>query len=129
MEPIGTHDTGGGHASERAVLAKVVRGAADALGLDDAALARVLGVPEEVATRLRGGEHVLEPGSEATGMGMLLFCIYSGLDTIVGGDQASARSWLRGHNHALGGVPLDLIQREGGAGAVVAYLWARRVPA
>lgn len=125
VEPICEIGLSAGRLDETATFAGMVGRAADLLGLDDAALGRILRVPEEDASRLRGGGQASKPGRASAGMGLLLVTLQCGLEAYFGGDQASARSWLRRGDLSLDGVPLELIQREDRIVDVVAYVWAR----
>ena len=48
------------------------------------------------------------------------------LDAIAGGDELTARAWLRNNNLVLGGVPAAMIESVPGLVNVVGYLDARR---
>jgi Protein of unknown function (DUF2384) len=109
-----------------AVVSKAVARAAELLGLTNAALARTIGVSEATASRLRAGAYALEVDSKAYELAVLLVRLFRGLDAIVGGDAASLRSWMVAANHALGGVPRDLVQTATGLVATVSYVDAAR---
>ena len=113
--------------SERsAVVGKAVSRAADLLGLSNAALARTIGVSEATASRLRAGAYAIEPGTKPYELALLLIRLFRGLDAVVGGDEASLRSWMAAANRALGGVPRDLVQTVTGLVAAVDYVDAAR---
>ena len=57
---------------------------------------------------------------------MLLLRLYRSLDTLVGGDQAKARSWLHADNAHVGGIPARRILTIEGLVDVVGYLDALR---
>lgn len=105
-----------------AVVSKAAARAAELLGLSNAALARTIGVSEASASRLRAGRFALEPRSKPYELALLLIRLFRGLDAIVGGDEASLRSWMTATNRALGGVPRDLVQSVSGLVAVVDYV-------
>jgi hypothetical protein len=113
-------------AKQAAVVGKAVSRAADLLGLTNAGLARTIGVSEATASRLRAGSYALEPGSKPYELSLLLIRLFRGLDAVVGGDEASLRSWMVGANRALGGVPRDLVQTASGLVAAVDYVDAAR---
>lgn len=100
--------------------------AADLLGLTNAALARTIGVSEATASRLRAGNYMLEPGTKPYELALLLVRLFRGLDAVVGGDEASLRSWMVTANQALRGVPRDLVQTAAGLVAAVDYVDAAR---
>jgi hypothetical protein len=100
--------------------------AADLLGLTNVALARTIGVSEATASRLRAGTYALEPGSKAYELSLLLVRLFRSLDAVVGGDEASLRSWMVAANRSLGGIPRDLVQTAAGLVAAVDYVDAAR---
>jgi transcriptional regulator with XRE-family HTH domain len=112
-------------ASAGSVLTKAVVRAADRLGLQQKALAQVLGLSESVVSRMRSGSYVLERG-KAFELAVLFVRLYRSLDAIVSGDERSAREWMRHRNLALGARPLDLIQKVHGLIDVIQYLDTRR---
>ncbi len=119
--------TKGASSAERsAVVGKAVSRAADLLGLSNAALARTIGVSEATASRLRAGAYAIEPGTKAYELALLLVRLFRGLDAVVGGDEASLRSWMAVANRALGGVPRDLVQTVTGLVAAVDHVDAAR---
>lgn len=111
------------------VLSKAVLRAAELLGLSSALLARVLGVSEASVSRLSTGARTLDPQSKEGELALLLVRVYRSLDALVGTDASQRHAWLHGHNRALNGRPIDLIQRTDGLVNVVAYLDAMRAPA
>ncbi|HET7361956.1 MAG TPA: antitoxin Xre/MbcA/ParS toxin-binding domain-containing protein [Burkholderiales bacterium] len=111
------------------VLTRAVLRAAELLGLSSAVLARVLGVSEASVSRLGGGARTVDPKSKEGELALLLVRVYRSLDALVGTDASQRHAWLHGHNRALNGRPIDLIQRTDGLVNVVAYLDAMRAPA
>jgi hypothetical protein len=109
-----------------AVVSKAVSRAADLLGLTNVALARTIGVSEATASRLRAGTYALEPGSKAYELSLLLVRLFRSLDAVVGGDEASLRSWMVAANRSLGGIPRDLVQTAAGLVAAVDHVDAAR---
>jgi len=112
-----------------AVLTKALLRAAGLLGLSSAVLARVLGVSEASVSRLSAGARTVDPESKEGELALLLVRVYRSLDALVGTDASQRNAWLHGHNRALNGRPVDLIQRADGLVNVVAYLDAMRAPA
>lgn len=108
------------------MLTKAVLRAAERLDLTGKTLAAVLGVSEATLSRMRSGEHALERGRKAFELGVLFVRLFRSLDAMAGGDQATARAWLRNPNTALAGAPLALIQTVTGLMHVIHYLDARR---
>jgi hypothetical protein len=111
------------------VLAKATARATDLLGLSGAALARIIGVSEPTASRIRKGEYPLDPGTKVGELSLLLVRLYRSLDALVGTDDQKRKAWMRGMNKALGGVPLQLIERPDGLVATLNYLDGMRAPA
>ena len=113
-------------ASEAAVVNKAVLRAAGRLGLSNRNLARVVGLSEASVSRMGKGAFSFAPDDKAFELGLLFVRLFRSLDSIVGGDEAVARAWLRGDNAALDGKPLDLIETVPGLVNVLAYLDTRR---
>lgn len=110
------------------VLAKASHRAAGLLGLNGAALARVLGVSEATVSRIARGERPLAPDSKEGELALLLVRLYRSLDALVGNDPTRRLAWMRSPNDALHGVPAELILTAQGLVATVAYLDAMRAP-
>jgi hypothetical protein len=72
------------------------------------------------------GDYVLARGEKPFELAVLLVRLFRSVDAIVGGDEATAQSWLRSENTALGGAPIEKIQTISGLIDVIAYLDARR---
>jgi DNA-binding XRE family transcriptional regulator len=113
-------------ADRAAVISKAVARAADRLGLTNAALARTIGVSAATASRLRSGTYALEPGTKPYELALLLIRLFRSLDAVVGGDEASLRSWMVTTNRALRGEPRSLVQTATGLVAAVDYVDAAR---
>jgi antitoxin Xre/MbcA/ParS-like protein len=111
------------------VLTRAVLRSAELLGLSSAALARILGVSEASVSRLASGARTVDPQSKEGELALLLVRVYRSLDALVGSDASQRQAWLHGHNRALNGRPIDLVQRTDGLVNVVAYLDAMRAPA
>ena len=111
------------------VLTKAVLRAAELLKVPSNVLARILGVSEASVSRLVGGSRTIDPASKEGELALLLVRVYRSLDALVGTDPAQRKAWLHGHNRALNGRPVELLQRADGLVGVVAYLDAMRAPA
>ncbi len=112
-----------------AVLTRAVLRAASLLGLSAGLVARVLGVSEASVSRLGAGTRRIAPDSKEGELALLLVRAYRSLDALVGADDAQRRAWMTSDNAALGGRPVDLIQRADGLVTVVAYLDGMRAEA
>ena len=112
-----------------AVLAKATARASELLGLTGAALARTLGLSEPTVSRILRGEKAIAPASKEGELALLLVRVYRSLDALVGTDDHKRRAWMASHNHALGGQPLQLVQKVDGLVATLNYLDGMRAPA
>lgn len=111
-----------------AVLAKATTRAAQLLGLSGAALARVIGVSEPTVSRILRGERGLAPQSKEGELAALLVRLLRSLDALVGNDDRRRAAWMNSPNHALGGVPRELILGVEGLVATLGYLDGMRAP-
>ena len=108
------------------VLGKAVVRAADLLGLTQRELARILGVSEATASRLRADRYRLSPDrAKEWELARLFVRLFRSLDALWGHDDV-ARAWLESPNLALGTRPRDLLTSVEGLVRVVAYLDAAR---
>jgi len=112
--------------SDAALVAKAAIRAADRLALKNKVLARIIGVSEASVTRMKQGDYPLEPGQKPFELAVLFVRLYRSLDSVIGGDDAVASSWLNNPNTALSGKPVDLIQTVAGLTNVIQYLDSRR---
>jgi len=112
--------------TEASVLTRAVLRAGTRLGLTNRAIGRIIGVSEATVSRMSSGDYVLSRGDKSFELAVLLVRLFRSLDAIVGGDEATARSWLRSENTVLGAQPIDKIQTIAGLLDVIAYLDARR---
>jgi transcriptional regulator with XRE-family HTH domain len=117
-----------GVADAATVLAKAAHRSAQLLGLNGAALARVIGVSEATVSRVARGERGLAPESKEGELALLLVRLYRSLDALVGNDEARRLAWMRTPNDALHGTPAQLILQAQGLVATVTYLDAMRAP-
>lgn len=104
------------------VLTKATLRAAERLGMDDASLVRILGVSAATILGYRHGNGTIAPSSPEGAQAVLLIQVFRALDALVGGNATQCLAWMTGDNIALGGVPLQVIQRPGGLVTVLAYL-------
>lgn len=111
------------------VLAKATIRASDLLGMSGAALARVIGVSEPTVSRLAKGARGLDPDSKEGQLSLLLVRVYRSLDALVGTDGEKRVAWMRSPHKALGGKPVELIERPDGLVATLNYLDGMRAPA
>ena len=109
-----------------AVLSHATVRAAQLLGVAQADLADIIGVSAATMSRIANGQKQLEPGSKAWQLAALFVRLFRALDAIVGSDDVTARAWMRSDNHALGGVPLELVRDPAGLVRTLDYLDAAR---
>jgi hypothetical protein len=111
------------------VLAKATARASALLGLKGVTLARTLGLSEPTVSRVLKGQKGLAPDSKEGELALLLVRVYRSLDALVGTDDQKRLAWMSSYNQALGGEPLQLIQKAEGLVATLNYLDAMRAPA
>lgn len=112
--------------ADGAVVTKAALRAAERLGLPNRSLARMLGLSEATVSRMGSGTYLLKRGDKPFELALMFLRLFRSLDALAGGDEQTARTWLRSDNLALGGVPLTLIESLAGMVTVVGYLDARR---
>jgi hypothetical protein len=112
--------------ADGALVTKASLRAAERLGLSNKELARILGLSESTMSRMSAGAYALSPEQKPYELALLFVRLYRSLDSIVGGDQAVAKAWLRAGNSALGDAPLARIMSIAGLVETIAYLDARR---
>jgi hypothetical protein len=120
-----THSTPAAAAPDVVVTRAVLRAAAR-LGLSNRVVARVLGVSEATVSRMSSGAYLLKPVDKSFDLALLFLRLFRSLDALAGGDEQTARAWLKNENLALGGIPASLIESVAGLVNVVGYLDARR---
>ena len=113
-------------APDEGMVTRATLRAASRLGLSNKMLARVLGLSEATVSRMGTGAYLLKPGDKSFDLALLLVRLFRSLDAIAGGDEQTARAWLRSDHAVLGGVPATLIESVPGLMNVVGYLDARR---
>jgi uncharacterized protein (DUF2384 family) len=91
------------------VLTEAISRIADIWQLPNAKLGAILGLSGPTASRLRSGSYSLEPGSKPFELAQHLLRLFRSLDSWLGQDDESARSWLATRNLDLDGRPIDLV--------------------
>lgn len=112
-----------------AVLAKATARAGALLGMTGVALAKTIGLSEPTISRILRGEKGIDPASKEGELALLLVRVYRSLDALVGTDDQKRCAWMNTHNQALGGRPLQLVQKAEGLVATLNYLDGMRAPA
>lgn len=114
------------HAEASAVVTKAVIRAADRLKVSARILTTIIGVSEATVSRMKRNEFDLEPGTKPFELAVLFVRLFRSLDSIAGGDDKVAASWLANRNTALDARPIEKLQTVSGLVDVIAYLEARR---
>jgi hypothetical protein len=112
--------------ADGAVVTKAAMRAAAHLALTNRTVARILGLSEATVSRMGAGAYLLKSDDKAFELALLFLRLFRSLDALSGGDERTARAWLRNDNLAVGGVPVTLIESLSGMINVVGYLDARR---
>lgn len=105
-----------------AVLSKATLNAAGQLGLNNAELAKVLGISEPSVSRVASGHRHIDPHSREGQTALILVRIFRALDLLVGGDSNARTVWMNSHNKAIAGVPKSAIQTIQGLVHTIDYL-------
>lgn len=105
-----------------AVLTKATLRAGALLGLNNAAVARVVGLSESQVSRMAKGERALEIGTKPAELAALLVRLYRSLDALVGNSEPHRLRWMASFNRAFNQSPKEAIQRVDGLVRVVNYL-------
>jgi hypothetical protein len=110
------------------VLSMAVVRAATYLGLQERALADVLGLDMVTTSGLCSGDYLLSHDEREWELAVLLINVYDRLGVITGGSQADAVKWLNSPNYALQNcTPIELITTTDGLVNVVRYLGSMAV--
>ncbi len=91
------------------VLSEAITRIASLWQFSNAKLGAIVGLSGPTVSRLRSGAYRLEPGTKPFELAQHLLRLFRSLDSWLGQDEASARSWLETRNLDLGAAPLDLI--------------------
>jgi Protein of unknown function (DUF2384) len=111
--------------SQGPLVTRAVLPVAAKLRLTDRMIGHIIGVSDATLLRMHQGQFVLT--KKPFELAVLLIRLFESLDRIVGGDEQSARSWLRSRNTILGGKPIERIQTISGLTETITYLETRSV--
>jgi uncharacterized protein (DUF2384 family) len=106
------------------VVTKAVLRAAERFEIHRNELGAIIGVSEASLSRMSSGAATVSGKSQE--LALLLVRLYRSLDAWLGGDEESAKAWLRAHNSHLRGTPIQLMQTVPGLIHVIEYLDAMR---
>lgn len=88
--------------------------------------ARCLACRQQLTSRLKKGQSLLDPASKSFEAGQFLLRLFRGLDALMGSDDEASRRWLATANLDLEARPLDLIDSFKGLITVCDYVDAHR---
>ena len=111
----------------RVVTSAVCR-AANRMDINQAELARILGLSEPTVSRMVKGEYMLKEGKKEYEIAVILLRVFRSLDAITGGDERVNREWTHNYNEALGDVPAQMLPELSRLMHVVNYLDSQRAP-
>lgn len=121
-EPIKPPD-----ADRARVLTRAVAETTRRLQLKSIELTGIIGVSQPTASRLLNGRFLLAEGAKSWELAAHLVRLYRSLSSMVGGDDALARTWLKSGNQAFGGrTPLEAIRSVEGLVHACDYVDAHR---
>lgn len=110
---------------ERVLTLATLR-AAERLGVDNADLARIIGVSTASLSRYRAGSSWLDYESKEAECAALFVRVFRSLDAILGGHVENCRRWLDAEHKVLGDAPKTLMRRIDGLNQVAEYLDSMR---
>ena len=105
-----------------AVLTKATMRSAGLMGLNNAVLAKAVGLSEASISRMSSGAKVFEAGSKPAELAALVIRVYRSLDALVGNSDEHRRLWMTRYNRALNAIPKEAMQSAEGLVRVVNYL-------
>lgn len=108
------------------MLTTAVLRAAAFLDINQGRLAQILGLSPATVSRMANGSYMLDEEKKEWELGALFVRLFRSLDALVGSNDATARTWLKGDNLALGARPADLIRSTEGLVRAVQYLDSTR---
>jgi len=104
------------------ILAEAVRRIADYWHLTNEGLGEILGLSGSTVSRLRSGTWQFQAVSKSFELAQYLVRLFRSLDSLMGSDDAAARSWLQAENLELAARPLDLMRTIRGLMMVADYV-------
>jgi uncharacterized protein (DUF2384 family) len=112
----------GAKSQDGVLVAKAVRRIADYWNLSNDGLGEILGLSGSTVSRLRNGAWHFQPGAKSFELAQYLMRLFRSLDSIMGSDDAAAKSWLEAGNADLDGKPIELIRTIRGLTMVTDYI-------
>lgn len=111
---------------KKRILTKAFIRTTEALELSRQEISMIVGPSESSLSRIFHQKLYLDPSSKEGQFAVLLIRLYRSLDTLLGGNVAQCRLWLRSENDHLGDTPIHLIQSIEGLIYTIQYLDAMR---
>ena len=108
--------------SDGALVAEGVQRIAEFWALTNEGLGEILGLSDSTVSRLRNGNWQFQSGTKSFELAQYLLRLFRSLDSLMGSDDAAARSWLASENSELGGRPIDMIRSIRGLSDVADYV-------
>lgn len=108
------------------VLSNAAARIAELWALSDAKFGAIIGLSESSASQLRAGLQFLEHETEPFERAQYLLQLFHSLDSWLGQDQTSVRSWLAAENLDFHAAPAEVIVTVKGLLRTIAYLDAIR---
>lgn len=106
----------------RAVMTRALLRSAERLGLTREQLALATGLGLAEITALSRDELRLDPTDPRWDACVRVVQTYRALDVRAAGDPGEVKAWMLGFCEALGGVPAEIVGRNGRLAEVLAYL-------
>ena len=108
--------------SDGAIVANAVQRIAEFWDLTNEGLGEILGLSASTVSRLRNGSWHFQERTKSFELAQYLMRLFRSLDSLMGSDDAAARSWLQSENHDLSGKPIELIRTIRGLSDVADYV-------
>lgn len=111
---------------DEALVSKAMLNAAKRLKITNAELAEVIGISPSKLSRMGQETTSVSKVGKEFDLAIIFIRIFRSLDAITGGDGETSSAWIRNHNVALEGVPIENMKSLEGLIDVLHYLDSRR---
>jgi hypothetical protein len=111
---------------DAAIVSKAMIRAASELNITNVELSNIIGISQPQLSRIANSTTFIKKDSKDYELALLFIRVFRSLDALVGGDAASAASWIRHNNLAFGQVPIERLKKVQGLLDVLSYLDSRR---
>ena len=126
--PASSDGLGADPHAEAQVVAKAALRAAAILDIAPATLGKILGLSKSGQARLADGTFELALFGAPFVRAVQFVRVFTALDTITGGDEQAARSWLRTRTFAPRDTPMELMKTPRGLAQVALHLEGQVTP-